>query len=72
MHREPLSPFDRVLADTGLAGESAYSVEQFLELPLYHRVQLVLAGRLRFYLGETEVPTSIALRWLRERAASAP
>jgi serine/threonine-protein kinase len=64
------SPFDRVVAGAGGASQSSYSIDQFLGLPIHERVELVLQRRLRFYAGTSEVSTSIALRWLRVRAAS--
>ena len=59
-----------MLVARGTPTQVVYSIGEFLSLPLYQRIQLVLQGKLSFYLGEEEVQTSDALRWLRESATT--
>ena len=56
-------PFELVVAH--VAGERVtYTHEAFFALPLYHRVQLLMARDLAFYEGEKELERRVVLREL--------
>ena len=52
--------FDRVVFVSD-DGPLEFSREEFMALPLDQRIHHILAGSLRFYLGEKEVSTTEAV-----------
>ena len=57
-------PFDRIAIVIG-GTESAYSVGEFLKLPLSDRVKSILFGKISFFLDGAPVNTTEALNALR-------
>ena len=56
--------FDRVeIDDQGRT--RALTRQEYCDLPMTDRVELLLAGKVRFYLATTEVPSSEALSSLK-------
>jgi hypothetical protein len=56
--------FDRITVDDG-DGPRDLTLEEFLKLPLFQRVQLILQNRLTFSLDGLPVGTREALKELR-------
>jgi hypothetical protein len=54
--------FDFVVFGSG-DGQKRYSFTEFRELPLRHRVHLLLSSPPRFYVADQEVPRSQAMRF---------
>ena len=57
-------PFDRIAVVLG-GTESAYSVGEFLKLPLSDRVKSILFGKISFFMDGEPVNTTDALNALR-------
>lgn len=58
--------FDRVVIDDD--DQAEYTLGEFLQLPLHHRIELILARKLLFFAGRTKVDQPTALRILRQRS----
>ncbi|WP_106089353.1 hypothetical protein [Enhygromyxa salina] len=54
--------FDEVVFGDG-EGEQRFSFDEFRELPLRRRVQLLLSKLPKFYLGGAEIPRAEAMRF---------
>jgi hypothetical protein len=64
MTMPPSSTFNRVeIEDIGRV--RTMTKQQYCDLPMTDRVELLLAGRVRFYRDATEVPSSEALSSLK-------
>ena len=59
-----MAAFDRIVLDE-VDGPRELTVDEFLKLPLYFRVQLVLQNRVGFSLAGEPVKTREALKELR-------
>jgi hypothetical protein len=55
-------PFDRVVV-----GETTYSVQEFLQLPLTVRVRHILSREVAFFRGKARIEATRALNGLREQ-----
>ncbi len=60
-------PFDRVAVD-----QKSLTVGEFLALPMAVRIDAILTKRVAFFLGETPVELSFALKNLRALYAKPP
>ena len=57
--------FDSVIVHRTDGSRQAYSVDEFMALPLDERVGLILARSIDFYLGDAPVARREALKSLR-------
>jgi hypothetical protein len=57
-------PFDEVRVE-----QKAYTVDDFLQLPLHERIRYMLSGMVAFFRDGAQVDQTDALKALRDRSA---